>query len=309
MGATFWDFDMTLTPGAKGVLALIGACTVWGLSPLYYHLLAHVPPLEVQSYRTLWSLIFFAGLLAAQGRLGEVAAALAAPRTLMVIVGAAVMISLNWYGFIYSISIGNALEASLGYYMFPLVAVVLGWLVFRERLSRAQVAAVVLAALAVVVLTAGLGVAPWIALFLAGTFGAYGVLKKGLDLGGVVSVTAEVAVLAPFAVLWLVFRGTAIGAHAVDWSDMALLTFSGLLTGLPLIMFSYAARRVRLSTVGLVQYLNPTLQFGCAVLFFGNVLTPWHVIAFPMIWGALALYSLSSFRADRAARRRVQPLA
>ena len=295
---------MPLSPGASGILALIAACTVWGLSPLYYHLLAHVPPLEVLCYRTIWSLIFFAGLLAAQGRLGQVCAALAAPRTLAVIVAAAVMISLNWFGFIYSISIGNALEASLGYYMFPLVAVVLGWLVFRERLSRAQVAAVVLAALAVVVLTAGLGVAPWIALFLAGTFGAYGVLKKGLDLGGVVSVTAEVTVLAPFAVLWLILRGTEIGAHAVDWSDMALLMLSGLLTGLPLILFSFAARRVRLSTVGLVQYLNPTLQFACAVLFFGNVLTPWHAIAFPMIWGALALYSLSSIGAERAARRR-----
>ena len=294
---------MPLTPGAKGILALIAACTVWGLSPLYYHLLAHVPPLEVLCYRTIWSLIFFAGLLVAQGRLGQVRAALADRRTLAVIVAAAVMISLNWFGFIYSISIGNALEASLGYYMFPLVAVVLGWLVFHESLSRAQIAAVLLAAAAVAVLTAGLGVAPWMALFLAGTFGAYGVLKKGLDLGGVVSVTAEVAVLAPFALVWLILRGTEIGAHAVDWSDMALLSLSGLLTGLPLILFSFATRRVRLSTVGLVQYLNPTLQFACAVLFFGNLLTPWHAIAFPMIWAALALYSLSSVRADRAARR------
>ena len=300
---------MPLTPGAKGILALICACTVWGLSPLYYHLLAHVPPLEVQCYRTIWSLIFFAGLLAAQGRLGQVRAALADRRTLLVIVAAAVVISLNWFGFIYSISIGNALEASLGYYMFPLVAVMLGWLVFRERLSRAQIMAVLLAAAAVVVLTAGLGVAPWMALFLAGTFGTYGVLKKGLDLGGVVSVTAEVAVLAPFALVWLVVRGTEIGNDPVNWPDMALLALSGLLTGLPLILFSYATRQVRLSTVGLVQYLNPTLQFACAVLVFGNVLTPWHAIAFPMIWAALALYSLSSIRADRAARRRARQAA
>lgn len=300
---------MPLIPGAKGILALIGACTIWGLSPLFYHLLAHVPPLEVLCYRTLWSLIFFAGLLAAQGRLGLVTAALRRPRTLGVIVAAAVMISLNWFGFIYSISLGHALEASLGYYMFPLVAVVLGWLLFRESLSRAQIAAVVLAALAVLVLTAGLGVTPWMALGLAGTFGAYGVLKKGLDLGGVVSVTAEVAVLAPFALVWLVLRGTEIGNHPVNWPDMALLALSGILTGLPLILFSYATRRVRLSTVGLVQYLNPTLQFACAVLFFGNVLTLWHGIAFPMIWTALALYSLSSIRVDRAARRRARQVA
>ena len=149
---------MRFSPATQGVLALVLACTVWGLSPLYYHLLAHVPPLEVLSYRTIWSLIFLGALLAVQGRLGLVRDALRDRRKALVIGAAAVMISLNWFGFIYSISIGNALEASLGYYMFPLVAVVLGWLVFREGLSRAQIAAVALAALAVIVLTAGLGV-------------------------------------------------------------------------------------------------------------------------------------------------------
>ena len=297
---------MRFSPSVQGVLALILACTVWGLSPLYYHLLAHVPPLEVLCYRTVWSLIFLGALLAVQGRLALVGAALSDRRTMLLIVASAVTISLNWFGFIYSISIGNALEASLGYYIFPLVAVVLGWLVFRESLSRAQIAAVLLAAVAVIVLTIGLGVAPWIALGLALTFGAYGVLKKGLDLGGVVSVTAEVAVLAPLALLWLIFRGTEIGNHAMNWPDMALLALSGILTGVPLILFSFATRRLRLSTVGLLQYLNPTLQFGCAVLFFGNVLTPWHAIAFPMIWAALALYSVSTIAADRRARRRAR---
>ncbi|WP_386681285.1 EamA family transporter RarD [Loktanella sp. R86503] len=297
---------MQFSPSVQGVLALILACTVWGLSPLYYHLLAHVPPLEVLCYRTIWSLIFLGALLAAQGRLGLVIAALRVRRTMMLIVASAITISLNWFGFIYSISIGNALEASLGYYIFPLVAVVLGWLVFRESLSRAQIAAVLLAAVAVTVLTLGLGVAPWIALALALTFGAYGVLKKGLDLGGVVSVTAEVAVLAPLALLWLVFRGTEVGNHAINWPDMALLALSGLLTGVPLILFSFATRRLRLSTVGLLQYLNPTLQFGCAVLFFGNVLTLWHAIAFPIIWTALALYSVTTIAADRRARRRAR---
>ncbi len=300
---------MRMTPGAAGILALVAACTIWGLSPLYYHLLAHLPPLEVLSFRTLWSLIFFAAVLAAQGRLGLVRDALADRRTRMVIAAAAVAISLNWFGFIYTISLGNGLEASLGYYMFPLIAVVLGRMVFKETLTQSQIAAVALATLAVVVLTLGLGVAPWIAIALGVTFGIYGVLKKGLDMGGVVSVTAEVAVLAPLALLWLIFRGTVIGAHTIDWSDMALLAVSGPLTGLPLILFSFATRRVRLSTVGLVQYLNPTLQFFCAVLFFGNLLTPWHAIAFPMIWTALALYSWSSIRTERAARRRARALA
>ena len=288
---------------AKGVSALVAACTVWGLSPLYYHLLAHVPPLEVLCYRTLWSLIFFACVLAVQGRVGLIRDALRDRKTAMTICLAALMISANWFGFIYTISLGNGLQASLGYYMFPLVAVVLGFLFFGERMSRGQMVAVGLAALAVVVLTLGLGVPPWIALMLAATFGAYGVLKKGLNLGPVVSVTAEVAVLAPLALLWLMFEGTEIGAHALNWPDMILLAISGPLTGLPLILFSVAARRVRLSTVGLVQYLNPTLQFGCAVLYFGNPITRWHAIAFPMIWMALALYSLSSLHQDRAERR------
>lgn len=294
---------------AKGVSALVAACTIWGLSPLYYYLLADVPPLEVLCYRTLWSLIFFACVLALQGRIGLIRDALRNRKTAATICVAALMISANWFGFIYTISLGNGLQASLGYYMFPLVAVVLGWLVFGERMSRGQMVAVGLAALAVVVLTLGLGVPPWIALMLASTFGAYGVLKKGLDLGPVVSVTAEVAVLAPLALLWLMFEGTEIGAHALNWPDMILLAISGPLTGLPLILFSTAARRVRLSTVGLVQYLNPTLQFGCAVLFFGNPITPWHAIAFPTIWMALALYSLSSLRQDRAARRATRKAA
>ncbi|SEM81939.1 chloramphenicol-sensitive protein RarD [Loktanella fryxellensis] len=299
---------MLLSPGAKGILALLFTFSVWGLSSLYYHLLAHVPPLVVLCYRTLGSLAFFAGLLAVQGRLGEVVAALRTPRKLVLIVGAALMISLNWFGFIYSISIGNALEASLGYYIFPLVAVGLGAVVFRERLTRVQVAAVALAGFAVVLLTLGLGVAPWIALGLATSFAAYGALKKGLDLGGVVSVTAEVTVLAPFAVLWLIHTDTVPGIGTLGWHDLGLLAFSGLLTGLPLVLFGYAARRVRFSTLGLVQYLNPTLQFAVAVLFFGNALTVWHLTAFPLIWTALALYSASALHADRAARLARVPL-
>ncbi len=294
---------MTFTPGMTGVAALIVVSTVWGLSPLYYYLLSDIPPLEVLCYRTLWSLAFFSVVLGVQGRLGAVGAALADPRTRWVIMAAAIVISLNWFGFIYSISNGRALEASLGYYMFPIVAVVLGRMVFKERLTVAQTTAVILAGVAVAVLTAGLGVAPWIALGLAGSFGAYGVLKKGLDLNSVVSVTAEVTVLAPLALIFLFFYGTPLGQGGLSLSDQVLLAVSGPLTALPLVLFSLATRRVRMSTVGLVQYLNPTLQFACAVLFFGNAVTVWHAIAFGMIWSALALYSASTLHADRAARR------
>ena len=270
-----------MTDPAKGVLAMVLACTVWGLSPLYYAQLKHVPPFEVLCYRGLWSLAFFAIILAMQRRLSLVGQALIQPRVFWRIVAAALMISTNWLGFIYAISTSQGMEASLGYYIFPLVAVSLGALTFSERLRPAQWTAVGLVGLAVAVLTYGLGVAPWIALVLAATFAAYSVLKKRLVLGPVVSVTAEVAVLAPIAVGWLVFAGT---QGQGDWQTHVLLAVSGPLTATPLILFSYAARRIRLSTVGLVQYLNPTLQFACAVLVFGEPFTPWHGAAFSIIW-------------------------
>ncbi|MFQ1700595.1 EamA family transporter RarD [Loktanella agnita] len=289
-----------MSDSTRGVAALLLACTVWGLSPLYYALLKHVPAAEVLAYRSLWSLVFFVLILLAQGRLGLVRQAIAG-RQVWLIGLAAVMIASNWFGFIFAIQAGHGMEASLGYYIFPLVAVILGWAIFDERLGRAQWVAVALAMLAVVGLTWGLGVPPWIALALAVTFGAYGVAKKQLDLGPVVSVTAEVVLLAPIAIGWLVFAGTQIGAGT--WQTHALLALSGPLTASPLILFSYAARRVRMATVGVVQYINPTLQFGCAVLVFGEVFTRWHGIAFPLIWLALAIYSVAAIRQDRASRR------
>ncbi|MBS1303542.1 EamA family transporter RarD [Loktanella sp. SALINAS62] len=293
----------------KGIAALVAACSIWGLSPLFYWMLSDVPAIEVLCYRTLWSLIFFAGLLAVRGRLGRVGHALRQPRTLLVLIAASVMISLNWFGFIWTVSKGNGLEASLGYYIFPLLSVVLGAVFFGERLVRAQAVAVALAAVAVIVLTWGLGVPPWIALSLALTFGAYGVLKKGLSVGPVTSVTAEVLIIAPLAIGWLVWRGTTWPGQGADWDTHALLMLSGPLTGLPLVLFSYATQHVRLSTVGIVQYLNPSLQFACAVLFFGNAITQWHAIAFPLIWAALVIYSYTAYRQDRARRRAVSSAA
>jgi len=291
-----------MTDSTKGVLAMVLACCVWGLSPLYYAELSHVPPLEVLSYRCLWSLIFFAVILLVQRRLHLVWAALRSGRNLFVIATAGLMISINWFLYIYAITNGQALESSLGYYIFPLVAVALGRIVFAEQLSRLQGGAVVLAAIAVLVLAAGLGVPPWIALILATTFGLYGLIKKTLSIGPVVSVTAEVLLIAPLAIAWIFLRGTG-GEAGHDIGTQALLALSGPLTATPLIFFSYAARRARLSTIGLVQYLNPTLQFGCAVFVFGEPFTSWHAIAFPLIWIALAIYSIAVIRQDRAARK------
>ncbi|WP_323772063.1 EamA family transporter RarD [Antarctobacter sp.] len=290
----------------QGILLMIGACTIWGLSPIYYKLLINVPPLELLAHRTFWSLAVFAGLLALQGRLGKLREALGTGRAVLTISFAALMVTTNWFLFIFSVQIGQVRETSLGYYIFPLVAVLLGVVVLRERLAVLQWVAVALAALAVTTLTLGLGSAPWIALTLAVTFGAYGLVKKQMAVGAVVSVTAEVLLLSPLALIWLlVLQGQGQGVFGADLRTSALLVFSGVLTALPMILFSAAAKKVNMATLGLLQYLNPTLQFFCAVVLFGEPLTPWHIAAFGMIWVALALYSASGFAQDRARRKSV----
>ncbi len=297
----------------KGVVAIVAACVVWGLSPLFYKLLEHVPPLELLSHRTIWSLAIFGTILAVQGRLGQLPALLRGRSALLVVL-AALVISVNWGGFILSVQIGMVVQASLGYFIFPLIMVVLGRLLFGERITRGKAIALLLAGTAVLTLTLGLGVAPWLSLLLGGTFAIYGVIKKTLTSGPILSVTAEVLLLAPFAMVWL------FGTHMAGWQgivgrtggvfgthlwDSALLVASGLITAVPLMLFSFASRRLALSTVGLVQYLNPSLQFTCAVAILGEQVTLWHMIAFPLIWLALAIYSAEAYRQDRAARRTV----
>ena len=288
-----------MTDLTKGVLAIVATSTIWGLSPLYYKLLAHLPPLDILAHRTIWSLVLFAGVLAFQGRLGQIRAVLGTRRSAGIVAVAALMISVNWLLFIWAVQVGRTTETSLGYFIYPLVAVVMGRVLFAERLARAQWLAVTLAAVAVAVLTLGQGAAPWVSLALALSFAMYGLIKKQLPAGPVVSVTAEVLLLAPFALVALAVVGAVPG-----WRDLGLLMLSGPLTATPLILFSYAARRVTMSTVGLVQYLNPSLQFLCAVAIFAEPFGIWQAIAFPVIWAALALYSLSAWRREAAARRR-----
>ncbi|WP_323781258.1 EamA family transporter RarD [Leisingera sp.] len=290
-----------MSDAGKGILAMIAACLVWGLSGIYYKALSHVPPEQVLSHRALWSFLFFSGVLLFQGRIGVLGTALSTKRNAVFLVLATAMISLNWFVFISSVQTGHATEASLGYYIFPLLSVLLGRQVFSERLTRTQGAAVGLAALAVAVLSFGLGAAPLIPLVLGGSFALYGVAKKQLSLGPVVSVTAEVLLILPvaLAVIWLTGGAGFLGSTA----DAAMLAFSGILTGLPLILFSYAAKRVRLGTIGVLQYLNPTLQFLVAVLVFSEPFTPWHSAAFALIWSAVAVFSFSALRQERASRR------
>ena len=282
----------------KGVLAMVVACIVWGLSPLYYKLLVSVPPIELLSHRTIWSLVLFALVLFIQGRLRGALGVLGNRNIMATLFIAALMIAFNWFVFIYSIQINRATESSLGYFIFPLVSVIFGVVLFREKLGRAQMYAVMLAAVAVLILTYGLGQAPWIALSVSVSFGIYGVIKKSLSIPAIVTVTLEVLLLSPIAlmILYLHHASDSGGQFGQSLSVSLLLILSGPMTATPLILFSYATRRVALATVGILQYINPSLQFLCATVLFLEPLSLWHAIAFPLIWAALALYSWASFQ-------------
>jgi chloramphenicol-sensitive protein RarD len=298
-----------VTEGRKGVLAMAAASAIWGLSGLYYKALEAVPPVEMLSHRTVWTVIFFGLVLALQRRAGEVRALIHTPRLLAILAVSAAMIAANWLIFIHAVQVGHALEASLGYYIFPLFAVALGYLVLGERFTKLQAVAIGLALGAVLTLGIGLGAPPWTALLLASTFSLYGLIKGQISIGPVVSVFVETLLLAPIALVWL------WGMHSGAWTDLggraggifgdnlgqsALIACAGPLTGGPLILFSYAARRLPYATLGLVQYLNPTLQVLVAVIAFAEPFTRWHAIAFALIWCGLALYSRDGLRAAPA---------
>ena len=287
-----------MTEVKKGVLAMVVACLVWGLSPLYYKLLVSVPPIELLSHRTIWSFALFALILLIQGRLRGALGVLGNRNIMATLFIAALMIAFNWFVFIYSIQINRATESSLGYFIFPLVSVLFGVVLFREKLSPAQISAVMLAAGAVLILTYGLGQVPWIALSVSVSFGIYGVIKKSLSIPAIVTVTLEVLLLSPIAlmILYLHHASDSGGQFGQSVSVSLLLILSGPMTATPLILFSYATRRVALATVGILQYINPSLQFLCATVLFLEPLSLWHAIAFPLIWVALALYSWSSYQ-------------
>ena len=288
----------------KGILAILVACVLWGCSGLLYDSMPEIPAFEIMAHRTLWAFVFFLCVLMVQGRGMAPLRLLRSGTNFLVVAVGAVMVGINWLMFVSAIQIDMALEASLGYFIYPLIAVMLGRFLFGERLGTMQAVAVTLAALAVVVLTAGVGVAPWLALLLAGSFALYGAVKKRLEAGPVVSVAAEALLLLPMMLGLLVVIAARGEAHfGASLRDSLLLMLTGPVTAVPLMLFSYALRRVSMATVGLLSYLNPSLQFLVATLIMKEPFGPWHAAAFAMIWTALALYTQASWRYDRAARR------
>jgi chloramphenicol-sensitive protein RarD len=274
-----------------GLAAAVGAFFMWGLFPLYWKLLAGVPAVEVVAHRMAWGLVAMAAWVTLRARWWDARAVASRPRTVLRLAGSGALISLNWLLYIWAVTHDHVVDASLGYFVNPLVNVVLGVLVLRERLGRAQGIAVGLATVGVAVLTIAHGRLPWIALALALSFGLYGLARKTVNADAVIGLLWETALLTPVAAGYLVFlerHGTgAFGPEAPLAS--ALLALGGPVTAVPLVLFAVGARALPLSTLGFLQYLSPTLQFLLAVLVFREPFTAVHAFTFAFIWTALAL--------------------
>lgn len=291
------------TPEAtKGVLYGLSAYTIWGCFPLYFALFAGVPSYEVLIHRVIWSCVFLAIVVTVLKRWQPIKVALARPKKLGFVFGCAVFIALNWGVYIYAVETRHVLQASLGYFLTPLVNVGLGMLVLRETISRLQVVAVVLATLAILYQLFLLGVVPWISLVLAFSFGTYGLMRKRVELDGLSGLFVETLLLLPVGLLALGWLGSAGQSHFSDSTIVTLLLISsGIVTAIPLLLFAGAARRLRLATVGFLMYINPTLQFFIALFVFDEPMTGEKLLSFAMIWVALGLYSWSAW-AGRGSR-------
>ena len=282
----------------KGMLYAIAAYGMWGLFPLYWKTLHHVPALEILSHRMTWSLLFVLILLVMRRQWGWLKTAVSQPKTMLLFTASAALLSLNWFVYIWGVNAGHIVETSLGYFINPLVSVLMGVFFLGEKLRRGQWVAIVLAALGVIYLTVRYGALPWIALTLATSFALYGLIRKTAPLGSLEGLSLETALMFIPAFGYLVYleaAGTAAFGH-VDTLTTVLLGFAGVATAVPLLLFAAGARLIKLATIGILQYIAPTLQFLVAVLAFGEAFTGTHAVSFGLIWCALGLYSWDSLR-------------
>lgn len=286
-----------------GVAYGLAAFLSWGVLPLYFKAVAQVPSMEVLAHRVVWSLGFLLLLTLARGRWSAFVALFKSRRTQLTLMVTTVLIAMNWGVFIWAVANGQLVEASLGYFITPLINVVLGVAFLHERLRRMQVVAVILAAGGIVWMTTHLGHLPLISMTLAISFGFYGLLRKQVPATGVQGLTAETLMLSPLAIGWLVWserQGGLVFLHESRSLD-ALLLAAGVITALPLIWFAEGARRLRLATMGFLQYLAPTFQLLLAVVAFGEPFTRDHAVSFGLIWVALVLYTLDTLRSMKTA--------
>jgi chloramphenicol-sensitive protein RarD len=277
----------------KGLAAAAAAFAAWGLFPLYFKPLNAVSPFQVTAHRVVWSCLFVYGVLALRGELKEVRVALADRRVVVRLALAAIFISVNWLVYMWAVTNKHVVDASLGYFINPLLNVLLGIVLLSERLNRAQWAAVAFASAGVAYLTFVMGHLPWIALTLAFFFSSYGFIRKVVHVEALPGLAAETLLLMPFAsgyLLWCEASGSGALGHVPPSIDVLLIA-SGPLTAIPLFLFAYGARRIPYSSVGLLQYLTPSLQLTCAVFVFHEPFGRTQAAGFALIWMALIIYA------------------
>lgn len=284
----------------KGLLYATICYSLWGLFPLYFKAINSVAPLEILLHRMVWSLLFLAGVLAYRRQWAWLASAFRQPRLIAGFAASATLLSINWFIYIWSVNHGHVIDASLGYFITPLVSVVLGFVFLHERLRITQWCAVSLAALAVIWLTWQTGHLPWIGLCLATTFGIYGLLRKTAALGALEGLSLEVLLLFPFAFAYLLYLHLSApsgnGFFDASLNTQVLLLAAGPITAIPLLLFAAAARRIPMASLGLLQYISPSLQLLLGVFFFQEQFSSNRLTAFAGIWLALLIYSAEGVR-------------
>lgn len=279
-----------------GLISGLAAYAIWGIMPVYFHALDGVPPGQIVVHRILWSVILLLGILVLRGRMAAFRAAMTDKKLLGALTVSALLIAFNWLLYIWAVLHQQVVAASLGYFLIPLLNVLLGRSILGERLNATQWLSVAIAALGVAVLSIGAFSAMWISLALALSFGLYGLVRKQVVVGPMVGLTVETMVLMPFGIAAMLYWG-ARGEVALGVGiQHILLPLAGVITAIPLLLFAMAARRLTLSTLGLLQYVGPSIQLLLGLFLYGEHLTLAHKIAFPLIWGALLLYSWGAMR-------------
>jgi chloramphenicol-sensitive protein RarD len=293
-----------LSSRGGALAAAVAAFVIWGLFPLYLLGLASVSPLQITAHRVVWSFAFVLGLLAFRRELGDLIVAVMRPGVLLRLAVSALLLMANWLAFVWGVAQHHVVEVSLGYYINPLVNVLLGIFVLSERLNQAQWVAVALAAVGVAYLTLMTGQVPWIALTVAFSFGLYGLIRKVANVDSLPGLAVEMTLVAPLAIGYLVWcEATGSGSFGHGSAGVnTLLVLCGVITATPLFLFSFGARRLPYSTVGILQYIAPTMQLACAVLLLGEPFPRARVVGFALIWAALVVYATDSLWRSRQQR-------
>lgn len=287
--------DPTARPPRSGLAAALGAYVLWGAFPAFWPLLAPAGSVEILAHRIAWTLVGMLVVLTAVRGWSQLRGQ--SLRTWLTITVASLLITVNWGVYIWGVTHGRVVESALGYYVNPLVSVVLAVLVLGERLRRTQWVAVGIATVAVAVLWAGTGALPWVALVLAGSFGFYGLLKKRVPLAPVAGLTAEGFLLGPVAIGYLVWlQAVGVGTFGHGTGHTVLLVLAGPVTALPLLLFAFGAKRLPLATLGLLQYVNPTMQFAWGVLVDHEPMPPARWVGFVLVWVALLVFAVDGLR-------------